>query len=278
MSSGAIAAVLPDGRLHLQHGPIDLIIAVEGPGREAALDRAVLRFETILTDLTRSLDLWTRAYDRQAPSCPVSERMLAAVAPLAADRFVTPMAAVAGAVADEICTVLVASGVQKVSVNNGGDIAFFLTTGEEFRATSAHGVIEIGADSPVRGLATSGWRGRSQSLGIADAVTVFAPSAARADAAATLIANAVDLPGHRAVTRRPASEVEAVPQLRARLVTVAVGPLTATEVTDALDQGQSYAARLQSAGLITGAQLLLAGKARVIGSKYTAPMLPADPF
>ena len=48
----------------------------------------------------------------------------------------------------------------------------------------------------MRGIATSGWRGRSFSLGIADAVTVLAATAAEADAAATMIANAVDLPGH----------------------------------------------------------------------------------
>ena len=62
----------------------------------------------------------------------------------------------------------------------------------------------IDAADPVRGIATSGWRGRSFSLGIADAVTVLAERASLADAAATLIANAVDLPGHPAVTRVPA--------------------------------------------------------------------------
>jgi ApbE superfamily uncharacterized protein (UPF0280 family) len=62
-------------------------------------------------------------------------------------------------------------------------------------------------------VATSGWRckgkgGRSFSFGIADAVTVLAGSAAAADAAATVIANAVDLPGHGAITRRPASAID----------------------------------------------------------------------
>ena len=54
----------------------------------------------------------------------------------------------------------------------------------------------------MRGIATSGWRGRSFSLGIADAVTVLAATAAEADAAATVIANAVDLPGHPAIDTR----------------------------------------------------------------------------
>src|SRR5690606_41231750 len=67
--------------------------------------------------------------------------------------------------------------------------------------------IRIRAEDEVRGVATSGWRGRSFSLGIADAVTVLARTGAEADAAATLIANAVDLPGHPAIKRRPAREL-----------------------------------------------------------------------
>ena len=76
---------------------------------------------------------------------------------------------------------------------------------------------------PVRGIATSGWRGRSFSLGIADAVTVLAATAAKADAAATIIANAVDLPNHAAITRVPAREIAPDNDLGERLVTRAVG-------------------------------------------------------
>jgi ApbE superfamily uncharacterized protein (UPF0280 family) len=132
----------------------------------------------------------------------------------------------------------------------------------------------VTADSPARGLATSGWRGRSQSLGIADAVTVLARNAARSDAAATLIANAVDLPGHPAIVRAPAHEIEAVPQLNDLLVTVGVGPLALADVRDALDAGQAYAARLVDAGLILGAALLLQDEMRTVGLSYHAPLTP----
>ena len=50
-------------------------------------------------------------------------------------------------------------------------------------------------DPGAWGSRRAGRRGRRASLGIADAVTVLAETAARADAAATLIANTVDLPG-----------------------------------------------------------------------------------
>jgi hypothetical protein len=44
------ARLLPDGRrLHLQHGPIDLIIGAEG-AREVAFAAARVRFETLLKE------------------------------------------------------------------------------------------------------------------------------------------------------------------------------------------------------------------------------------
>ena len=83
----------------------------------------------------------------------------------------------------------------------------------------------IDADDPARGIATSGRHGRSFSLGIADAVTVLARTASQADAAATIIANAVDLPGHPAIVRCPANELQPDSDLGARLVTRDVGAL-----------------------------------------------------
>ncbi len=88
----------------------------------------------------------------------------------------------------------------------------------------------IRAGDGIRGIATSGWRGRSHSLGIADAVTVLAATASAADAAATIIANAVDLPGHPAIARRPARALSPDSDLGTRLVTVGVGALPAAEI------------------------------------------------
>lgn len=276
MSHGPQAAWLPDGRLHLHHGPIDLIVTAEGPARDAVLTRAVARFETMLAELVGELDRLTAPVSDTAYEGPVARRMAEAVVPFAGDGFVTPMAAVAGAVADEVLDVLRADGITKAIVNNGGDIAFLLTAGEIFRAGSPTGPVEIDGAQDPRGLATSGWRGRSQSLGIADAVTVLATCAARADAAATLVANAVDLPGHPAITRTPASEIEAIPQLEARLVTTGVGPLSASETHAALEAGAAYARQLLARGLIAGATLLLNGETRVIGSSGNAKALRAD--
>ncbi|MDK3073754.1 UPF0280 family protein [Sedimentitalea sp. JM2-8] len=262
---------LPDGRrLHLHHGPIDLIVDATGPGREAGLRRAVKRFDSVLTELAGELV----ALRRPVAEPHVFQGRIAATMQRAARAhlpgFVTPMAAVAGAVADEMLAQICVQGdMTQAYVNNGGDIAFHLAPGESFTAALPNARLQLTADLPVRGLATSGWRGRSQSLGIADSVTVLARTAAQADVAATLIANAVDLPGHPAIRRAPARDLVPDSDLGARLVTVAVGDLPPEDVAIALDAGQRYAETCRARGLIAGACLQLGALRRVIGMPHT---------
>ena len=102
-------------------------------------------------------------------------------------------------------------------------------------------------------------------LGIADAVTVLATSASRADAAATLIANAVNLPTHPGVTRVPAAYLQPDSDLGDRPVTRAVGPLAGNEIAAALDAGVAFAKTLLGARRITAVALHLAGQTRTLG-------------
>lgn len=273
-------ALLPDGkRLHLQDGPIDLI--VEAKGREgdvrAAYEAAARRFTGLLDELCEELVELRRAADpvRCTLKGVVARRMHAAVAPFAVDHFITPMAAVAGSVAEEILgSMLAAARFDRAYVNNGGDIALHLVGDEQFTVglmdrPDRYGLMRamtIDADQPVRGLATSGRLGRSFSLGIADAVTVLAKTASQADAAATIIANAVDLPGHPAIVRCPASELQPDSDLGMRLVTRDLGALQETEIDDALMAGISRAQQLLAAGLIEGAALRLLGETAVVGA------------
>ena len=263
----ATAAWLPDGRLHLHHGPIDLILQADGPGRAEALRRAATRFDTVLAELVAELPL-LRAPAPCAPQGVVARRMAAAVAPFL-PAFITPMAAVAGSVADEILAALLAGpGIVKAHVNNGGDIALHLSPGQSATAaiaTDPPARLTLTAEDGIAGIATSGWRGRSHSLGIADSVTVLATTAAGADAAATMIANAVDLPGHPAIVRRPAAEIAPDSDLGPRPVTIAVGPLTGPEIARALSRGAALANRLIAAGHIHTAALVLGGEIRSIG-------------
>lgn len=267
---GAVARLLPDGeRLHLQHGPIDLIIGAEG-AREVAFVAARVRFETVLDELVAELPLLRRAVG-DVPAGAVARRMVAAVRPHGA-QFVTPMAAVAGAVAEEVLGAMVAAGpLSRAYVNNGGDIAFHLGSGQRFRMAvagldgAALGRIDMGFADGARGVATSGWGGRSFSLGIADAVTVLAASAAEADVAATMICNAVDLPGCAAVTRAPAVSLHPDSDLGSRLVTVSVGALSEAEVAAALARGVAVAEDICKGGLALSAALFLKGQARMVG-------------
>ena len=266
----AQARLLADGRrLHLRHGPIDLIVEAFGRGRDAAYRRAVARFEPLLQELVDELPRLRRpAAEDHAFAGPTARRMQAAVAVHAAT-FVTPMAAVAGAVADEVLAAMTAGdGLDKAYVNNGGDCAFFLTGDQRIDAAIAGptaGRISIGHADPFRGVATSGWRGRSHSLGIADSVSVVAADAAHADAAATLIANAVDLPGHPAVERVPARELFPDSDLGDRPVTTGLGDLTDDEIAAALEGGVAAAEDMARRGAIAGAVLMLRGAVRHAG-------------
>ena len=201
--------------------------------------------------------------------------MHAAVAPFAAKTFITPMAAVAGAVAEEILDAMTgAADLDRAYVNNGGDIALHLAPATSFRIgmvgrldrPDLFGNVELAATDPVRGIATSGCRGRSFSLGIADAVTVLAGTAAAADAAATIIANAVDLPGHPDIVRVPASTLQPDSDLGERLVTRFVAPLSRREIGTALHAGSVCGEDLLRRGLILGAALHLGGITQVVGA------------
>ena len=265
-------ACLPDGRWHFQHGPIDLVIGAEGDADAVgtAHESAWKRFEIVLPELVGELPALRRRIDGPCSlHGVVSRRMWAACAPYAA-AFITPMAAVAGAVAQELIDVYEREGLRRAWVNNGGDIALHLAPGASVRiglfadlarfdpadpTIRIDGHFDIRSDMPVRGVATSGWRGRSFSLGIADSVTVLARTAAQADAAATVIANAVNADDPR-IQRRPANEIKDDSDLGSLLVTVEVPALDADVVQAALRRGERRARELQRAGLIHAAVLV----------------------
>jgi len=287
MNQRAQIRMLPDGRrLHLHDGPIDLIVEAFGAPREveAAYRAAGARFVTVLDELCGELAYLRRGCSPEEawPQGAVARRMVAAVMPYAAEYFVTPMAAVAGAVAEETLAAMVAAAeLQSAYVNDGGDVALHLGAGEKFvigmverpDRPSLLGTTTVHSTDPVRGVATSGWRGRSFSLGIADAVTVLADRAAAADTAATIIANAVDLPGHPAIVRAPASELAPDSDLGDRLVTQAVGELTVEEVHQALEAGARTAERLLRIGLIRSSALSVQGETRVVGALGTSRVI-----
>jgi ApbE superfamily uncharacterized protein (UPF0280 family) len=269
-------------RWHFQHGPIDLILDLHGDRSAcgSAIATCWRRFTAVLPELVSELgELRRPAHQHPAVAGPVACRMLAACAPFADERFITPMAAVAGSVADELIELCRQAGVARALINNGGDIAVHLAPGQSARlgicaqadalcqvrssASLLDGQFEVHAAMPVRGIATSGCRGRSLSLGIADAVTVLAANAAAADAAATLIANAVNCE-HPDIVRAPADQLKDDSDLGCRLATVRVPPLPPGVRARALESGRIEAERWLGRGLIYAAALFLQGDVETV--------------
>ncbi len=264
---------LSDGRLHLQHGPIDLICEAWGsrPAVAQAYHNATERFDGLLEELVAEMPA-LRSPDTSL-SGPIARKMAAAIAPYR-PAFITPMAAVAGAVAETVLAAMTRAALLRAYVNNGGDVALHLSPGETLTAAIAGTLhrVTIAHSDPIRGIATSGWRGRSFSMGIADSVTVLAKTAAMADAAATMIANQVTLGDHPAIQRAPANSLQCDNDLGPRFVTTDVGPLTKAETRRALSNGQTFAETCRQRGLILGAALCLNSEICTAGATLLEPL------
>lgn len=271
---------LEDRRWHWQHGPIDIVAEADGEpiAVAAAHEAAWQRFQVVLPELVDELPMLRQPVQRGSNPLrgPIARRMWAACTPFA-PQFITPMAAVAGSVAQELIAFYQRPGIARAWLNNGGDIALHLAPGARVRsgvvgdlkdyvfdseqAGQLACLFDISFETPVRGIATSGWRGRSLSMGIADSVTVLASTAAQADAAATIIANAVNSE-HPAIARQPANQWRDYSDLGERLVTVDVPRLPPNVVQAALDAGAAIAHELQQRGLIWAALMVCQEQAR----------------
>jgi len=261
------ARMLSGDRLHLQHGPSDLIIWAEGE-RELAYRAAGKRFSTIIGEIVSELPALKERMSLMTlePKGQVARRMHDACLPFRSIGHLTRMSAVAGSVADELlCAMRHHANISKAYVNNGGDIALYIGPGTSF-STAIRGHdnqdlarIDLKDHDEIRGIATSGRHGRSHSLGIADSVTVLAKSAASADVAATLIANAVDLPDHPGITRCAAHLLDEGTDLGECLVVTGCMPLNASECTSALSAGNRRAADFERQDLISAVAIFLQG-------------------
>ena len=281
---------LPGQRLHLQQGPIDLVIQAEGEPDVVRQAHAIAqrRFGEVLPSLVQEIKLLRTPVqtERNPMQGEVARLMWQACAPFAYGTFLTPMAAVAGAVAQHMLEPYQCSGIDRAWVNNGGDIALRLTGSQVLRLglfseidrvmsnlslgqqVELDGMATLDARSGVGGVATSGWRGRSHSLGIADSVTVFAANAMTADVAATLVANAVNI-HDESIVRRRASDLSDDSDLGDYLVTVDVPKLAREKVSVALNRGLEKAQAYRDAGLLQSAVLICQGQVVSVNGHQT---------
>ena len=250
-----------DNRLFLNHGPIDIVLEAFGKDKPLAYEKAKKYFSTLLNELVLDMDLLKKeVVPHRNFNNKISQSMQNATEKFYPD-FITPMAAVAGSVADNILNVLVKdTKLEKAYVNNGGDVSFYLTENQTVKSSLAsipNIIAEIDYKDKSRGIATSGWRGRSFSLGIADSVTVLADNAAMADAAATMIANSVNIKNHPSIIKKPAEEIYEDSDLKNLMVTVEVGDLKQSEIEDALRNGNEVGKTYLESGLINSALIEL---------------------
>ncbi|MDF1551555.1 MAG: hypothetical protein P1P84_00770 [Deferrisomatales bacterium] len=263
-------------RLRVEWGPVGLVLSARWPGgtRREGLDAAGRRALEVLEELAgmrRLLTVDVRRI-RNTDALPSAVRAAADASRPYAEEGVTPLIAVAGVVADAVADALAAQGATWAVVSNGGDVAQRLVPGESVTvglvprvdARQPAARVRVAAADGVGGVATSGFGGRSFTLGIADAATVFGDRAAAADVAATLAGNAVNVDSP-AVERVLAESLDPDTDLRGRRVTRRVGALSGGEIEHALDRGAAWAEAQVEAGRIRGAVLTLGGRWRFVG-------------
>jgi uncharacterized protein len=255
---------LPGGRAVLaENGPLRMVIqAWQGPDPhlELAMEAAKYAFDCLERVARRLAVLKRRPGDIHAlPPEPISREMIASVRAVG-DAELTPMAAVAGTLADAVADRLFGQGLSRVIVDNGGDIAIRLAEGETIRVglrpeiqhqQMSH-VLTLDGRHSSWGVCTSGLGGRSFTCGFASAVTAIARSSSLADAAATSVANACFVEGAD-VLQVPAEKLDPNTDIPGLLVTVKLGRLSPGQTSEALSKALKKAEQLTQKGVIWGA-------------------------
>ncbi len=193
------------------------------------------------------------------PKGDLAVQMISSVKAIGDDDL-TPMAAVAGTIADAVADWLVDQKMDRVIVDNGGDIALRLETGEtatvgirpQIDNLLVSHVLHLDGSQPSWGVTTSGVGGRSLTRGIASAVTVVAANASVADAAATAIGNACFVEDE-GIVQSPAESLDPNTDLAGLSVTTEVGELLPEKILKALECARQKAELLSQRKIILGA-------------------------
>ena len=262
--------LLAPGKVYVDYGPVQMTISAEQHGKflTKEVEQAGSLVPEILKSLAGVLPLAKQPWPkiREVDSLPRVLSLMTQAVSRTKEKNLTPMAAVAGTFADLIADFLMSRRATKVIVNNGGDIAIRLKERETAEIGIAPRVgartlthyLSLKPQNEVGGVATSGFGGRSFTLGIADAVVVAAKSSALADACATLVANYtnVEVPS---IERCLAREIDPNTDIPDLMVTVKVGPLQERAVQEAIARGLARAKELIKAKLIYGSIIFVAG-------------------
>lgn len=266
-------------------GPMRLVIRAWNQNRPQlklafqAAEESILYLERIARCRSQLSRPWARI--DHVPEDELARRMVDSVKAIGDDDL-TPMAAVAGTIADAVADWLFERETTRVIVDNGGDIGIRLadaetaTVGIRPQVNSSHvsHMIKLDSERSFWGVTTSGMGGRSFTRGIASAVTVLAANAAAADAAATAIANAC-LVQDDGIIQQPAEKIDPNSDLKGFNITTEIGSLNSEKIGLAIDHARQKAEHLSQKEFIIGAFIAFGG-AFSITEGMQAYILPAN--
>ncbi len=238
-----------------QNGRPQIALCRQAAEASFAYLETVAKHKTVLSDFAASIKV--------LPENDLAQRMIESVRAIG-DTDLTPMAAVAGTLADAVADWLFIRGSSKVVVDNGGDIAIRLAAGEtafvgirpQINRLDISHIAQLDDCRSSWGVTTSGLGGRSFTRGIASAVTVIAANASIADAAATSIANACFVKDS-SIVQIPAEQMDPSTDLKRVNVTVDVGALSSVKKIQAVKMALSKADTLCRQEQIIGALIAL---------------------
>lgn len=161
---------LEDGRVFFDYGPVSMVVSAlrDGIGDTALCRSAFPVIERCLCELRPALEQLRRYPAKVETNTLSGVALVMAQAVLATeDRWLTPMAAVAGTLSDTVADYLWEQGAEKVIANNGGDIALRLAPGQrlslgvryDLSRDGMDQVVHLTCEKKVGGVATSGLGG-----------------------------------------------------------------------------------------------------------------------
>ena len=259
-------------RLYLEYGPTNLVVEAFHKDKQKIYNYIIENIGEMLSQLSLELaKLRENTKENTRFKSEIAKKMNDSTK-IFLPRFITPLASVAGAISEILLDkVLSKFNLKKIYINNGGDVAIFLKKKQTLKllvATTNNFLITLEGDGCKYGVATSGWKGRSFSMGIADSVTTIARSSSIADAAATIIANDTNIENHKNIKKQKANEIDEYSDLKNKLITTSVGELSENDIKQALKKGTITAKKLIEKKIILTALLNVKENYVYVGKKF----------
>ena len=259
-------------RLYLEYGPTNLVVEAFHKDKQKIYNYIIENIGEMLSQLSLELaKLRENTKENTRFKSEIAKKMNDSTK-IFLPRFITPLASVAGAISETLLDkVLSKFNLKKIFINNGGDVAIFLKKKQTLKflvATTNNFLITLEGDGCKYGVATSGWKGRSFSMGIADSVTTIARSSSIADAAATIIANDTNIENHKNIKKQKANKIDEYSDLKNKLITTSVGELSENDIKEALKKGTITAKKLIEKKIILTALLSVKENYVYVGKKF----------